>query len=315
MLDESCSEQLQIDFLTGLPTAISRPVLTVAGRSTCAALNRERARGILALSQHTPSGQPVPVDVWTAALTRQSREWQVPLISLGELGFLRGDEGLICPASLIPLAPGAEASPYWHRESGMVYKLFDVKAHGGLGKKITLEQSDAKGYGMRHNDATLMDTMEKIQVLHNLGAHASEIVGLDDEGNFLIVKQPWALPQPYNTPGRPEKDAYRLYETDRTSAIQAIRAEVCRGQELRESVVVGFIDGQAWLIADLHHRNIMRDADGNPTIIDALIGPVSPRAHQLLPWLAEAVANARAWREDRPRTAKAWEDDFNEEEI
>ncbi|MES2705106.1 MAG: hypothetical protein V4726_00755 [Verrucomicrobiota bacterium] len=213
------------------------------------------------------------------------------------------------------MAPGAEAAPYWHRESGMVYKLFDVRAHGGLGKKIIFEPGETGGYELRHSDATLMDTMEKIQVLHNLGAHSTEIVGLDDMGNFLIVKQAYAFSQSYNTPGRPETDAYRLFETDRTAAVNAVRAEICRGPELRESVVVGFVDGQAWLVADLHHRNVMRDADGAATIIDALTGPVTPRAREKLPWLAEAVANARAWRENLPRPVKSWQEDFQEDEI
>lgn len=293
MLDEH-SEQFQIDFLTGQPTAISGPVLTAAGRTACSALNRQRARGILALSQYTPSGQPVPVDVWTTALTRQSREWRVPLISLTGLGFVREEEGLRCPGSLRELTPGAEAAPYLHAESGMVYKLFDVRRHGELGKKIVLEPGESGEYEVMHRDATLLDTLEKIQTLHNPGAHPTEIIGLDDMANFLIVKQPWAVPQPYNTPGRPEMDACRLYETDRAAAINAIRAEICRGPGLREPVVVGFIEGQAWLIADLHHRNIMRDQEGNPAIIDALTGLVTPRAHQMLPWLADAVADAKA---------------------
>ncbi len=43
----------------------------------------------------------------------------------------------------------------------------------------------------------------------------------------------------------------------------------------------------------------MRDADGNPTIIDALIGPVQPEALRRLKWLRDAVEDARALREGR----------------
>lgn len=197
----------------------------------------------------------------------------------------------------------------------MVYKLFDLRYHGGLGKKVTLAPGENGNHELKHSDATLLDTVEKIQALHNLGAHPTEIVGLDNMANFLIVKQPWAEPQPYNTPGRPETDAYRMYETDRAVAINAIRAEICRGPELREPVVVGFIDDGAWLIADLHHRNIMRDKDGNPTIIDALTGLVSPRARQQLPWLAEAVTGARALRLNLPRAVRGWGSQFAEDEF
>ncbi|MDB6132035.1 MAG: hypothetical protein JWM59_278 [Verrucomicrobiales bacterium] len=196
----------------------------------------------------------------------------------------------------------------------MVYKLFDLRPHGSLGKKIVLAPGDNGEYELRHRDATLLDTMEKIQVLHNLGGHATEIVGLDSMANFLIVKQPLAEPQPYNSVGYPESDAYRLFETDRTTAINAIRGEICRGSGLRVPLVVGFVDEQAWLVADLHHRNIMRDADGNATIIDALTGSVTPSAYQKLPWLADAVARAKGWRHNLQRP-KSWSEDFEEDEI
>ena len=36
----------------------------------------------------------------------------------------------------------------------------------------------------------------------------------------------------------------------------------------------------------------MRDREGNPTIIDALIGPVPPTAQRKLAWLRNAVDDA-----------------------
>ena len=44
----------------------------------------------------------------------------------------------------------------------------------------------------------------------------------------------------------------------------------------------------------------MRDQDGSPTIIDALIGSVPPAALKELRWLREATEDAQALRENRP---------------
>ncbi len=64
------------------------------------------------------------------------------------------------------------------------------------------------------------------------------------------------------------------------------------------------LNSQGWLISDLHDRNIMRDREGNPTIIDALIGPIPPTALRKLAWLRNAVEDAedvRCGREPRKR--------------
>ena len=52
----------------------------------------------------------------------------------------------------------------------------------------------------------LVDTLEKIQVLHDMGADPTEIIGLSDTGNFLIVivKQPYAATRIYNSDKRPQ---------------------------------------------------------------------------------------------------------------
>jgi hypothetical protein len=54
------------------------------------------------------------------------------------------------------------------------------------------------------------------------------------------------------------------------------------------------------LVSDLHERNIMRDRDGNPTIIDALIGPISHGSRQRLAWLRDAVEDAQDRRKGLP---------------
>ncbi|MDB6076353.1 MAG: hypothetical protein JWO82_100, partial [Akkermansiaceae bacterium] len=93
---------------------------------------------------------------------------------------------------LVPLKPGAEASPYLDRDLHVVYKLFDLRQNGGLGKKMKLQRVDGERFDLVLEDATLPDTLMKLAVLNDAGALPTEIVGLSDTGEYLIAKQPLA---------------------------------------------------------------------------------------------------------------------------
>ena len=69
----------------------------------------------------------------------------------------------------------------------------------------------------------------------------------------------------------------------------------------RRNVWVLWMHSQAWIMSDLHPGNIMREPDGQPCIIDALLAPIAPGLIETDRLLREAVEDARAWREDRPR--------------
>ncbi|MDZ4286542.1 MAG: hypothetical protein U0984_01210 [Prosthecobacter sp.] len=167
----------------------------------------------------------------------------------------------------------------------MVYKLFDLKETGGLGKKLTLERNEDRGWRAVPCDANLDDTLEKLSVLHEAGACPTEIVGLAATGDYLIVKQPLCYP-------------FDNFEEDRRIAAASIKAVVPKysiGQEIR----VIWLQDQAWCIGDLHKGNIMRESNGAPTIIDALIGPLPPELLRAEPALQTAANRARDLREGR----------------
>ena len=71
---------------------------------------------------------------------------------------------------------GAEASPFLDKQSQVVYKLFDVRAAGDLGKRIVLEKDSEGNYEIITQNATLQDILDKRLVLHEAGAHPTEIV-------------------------------------------------------------------------------------------------------------------------------------------
>lgn len=185
-------------------------------------------------------------------------------------------------------------------ENRVVYKLFDLQSDGTLGKRLLFESNEEGEFEIRNRPAELRDTLEKLAVLNEAGAHPTEIVGLSDDGHYLVVKQPLAGP-------------HHDYESDRMVALEFLRAVEPTSTRLRTRMAVIWLAGQTWLVGDLHERNIMRDGDGMPTIIDALIGPVPVLAIREFAWLRNAVADARALREGRALPERKLFDDVDDD--
>jgi hypothetical protein len=303
-LNDTRSAQLSIDFRTGRRTAIHAANSCAEQRSACVALNRIRTRGILEATQLASSGEPLSPHDWFAVVAGRSRDQDVPLISLDCLGIHHDEDGLRNSILLTALPPGAEAIPYFDKEWGVVYKLFDLRVNGSLGKKIEMVRSAEGEFDLIPCDATLKDTLEKLAVLNEAGAHPTEIVGLSDSGDYLIVKQPWAYPR-------------GDFHADRKAAVSEIRGIMPEftGSGFRHTVVVMWLGNRAWLVGDLHERNIMRDQDGTPTIIDALIGPVPPAALKELRWLREATEDAQALRENQPAPQRQRFEDVDDDSL
>jgi len=301
-LDGLSPAQLSIDFRTGRPTAIHAGNSCSEQRAACSALNRERTRGLLEATQLAASGESFSAHAWHAAVAGRSSFWDVPLIPLGRLGIHHDEDGIPGSDFLRALTPGAEASPYYDDSWNVVYKLFDLRVNGSLGKKIELQRNAEGEFELILREAVLQDTLEKLAVLNEAGAHPTEIVGLSDTGDYLIIKQPLA---------QPRKD----FEKDREAAIANVHGVTPPFTGLRRTVAVIWVDHRAWLVSDLHDRNIMRDQHGKPTIIDALTGPVPPLALKQLNWLREAVEDARALREGRPREPRKRFEDVEDDEL
>lgn len=225
------------------------------------------------------------------------------MISLPKLGIEHDEDGLQSSvADLVALPSGAEASPYYDPQSNSVYKLFDLRPNGSLGKKISLELNDQQEFEVVLKDAVLRDTLEKLRILNDIGGHPTEIVGLSDNGDYLIAKQPLAL-------------GMREYYADKKAAIATVRGVVPSATGLRRNVVVVWLWDQGWLIDDLHERNIMRSAEGEPTIIDALVGPITPMSLRKLPWLRDACDDAKCLREGKPLPERRGFGDVNDNAL
>jgi hypothetical protein len=304
-LDEQFPVQLQLDFRTGRPSAINGPVVSPSERAACSAINARRARGILQVSQLSPSRESLPPDVWAAAFVRKTREWDVPLISLSKLGLTRDEDGFLeskTPKTFHALTSGAEACPYVDENAGVVYKLFYLLSNGALGKKISYELNDGGKFECRIELAVLSDTLTKLITLHDAGAHPTEIVGLSDTGDYLIAKQPLA-------------EAHQDFAADQESAVQSIKGVPLSCQGIRGRAILIWVNDRAWLVSDLHTGNIMRDGENRPTIIDALTGPIPPLAFDQLRQVREAVQDAKDLREGRAPQIRLRFEDVNDEDL
>lgn len=281
---ERSDHNLAFDFRTGRPTAISGPETGKAQRAACSALDAERTGGILEAAQGHAPGEQVSADVWTSYFERRLTDWDTPLIDLSRLGLIYDREGFLTSSLLEPLRSGAEAEPYLDVEYGVVYKLFNLRASGALGKKLVLERStDDDEYQVESREADLRHTLTKLAVLNDAGAHATEIVGLADSGEHLIAKQPLAGP-------------FKDFREDLKNAVHLIRAVVPSRSNFRQNVAIISVNGRPWIVGDLHDRNIMRDHLGRPCIIDALIGAITPAALSQISGLREAVGDAEVFR-------------------
>ncbi len=220
-------------------------------------------------------------------------------LSLSRLGLTCDEDGFLeskTPLTFHPLVSGAEACPYVDKSSGVVYKLFFLLKNGSLGKKLSYEIGDSGRFECVIEDATLMDTLTKLITLHDAGGHPTEIVGLSDDGKYLIAKQPLASP-------------FKDFDEDLNAAVRAIKGVSLSSQGIRGGAILIWVNDQPWIVSDLHKGNIMRDAEDRPTIIDALTGAVPPLAYDQLRQMREAVQDARDLRDSRtPQVRLNFED-------
>jgi len=200
-------------------------------------------------------------------------------------------DGLISSEFLFALTPGAEAQPYLDKDTNVVYKLFDLRVDGSLGKKLEFNFG-SEGFEVDVADATLTDTIEKLLALNAGGGLPTELVGLASSYDYLLAKQPRAYD-------------YENFSVERESAERLMRGVYPVGGGLRQHLIVSQIDNEFWLIGDLHERNIMRDSSSRPTIIDALTGKITPLSRKKLSWLNQACRDAQEFRETgtRPKSS------------
>jgi len=270
---------------------------------TCTAINKQRARGLMEISRFTPQRESTSIDVWTAALIEKAELWEVPIVPMQSLGLSRDEDGFFVSEDLQPLPSGAEACPYLDHKERVVYKLFDLRANGGMGKKIVMQRNEEGQLTDEIKDAVLQDTIRKLTAINDGGGHPTEIVGIVDSFDHLLIKQPLAEP-------------YHNFEEDRRAAMDTMRCVTPMGGNFRNPLSVFYTQEEPWLIGDLHKGNVMINALGEPTIIDALVGYLPPYVLSETPWVGMAAEDAKNYRVTGQAPLKQlFGDDVSDDEL
>jgi hypothetical protein len=165
---------------------------------------------------------------------------------------------------------------------------------------------------MNVRDAVLAETIEKLIVMHEAGGHPTELVGIDDQGDYLIAKQPLATP--YGDLDNLREMTIAQIDRMRPQAVERMRAVVCRAGFKRPVWIVWW-DARAWVMSDLHPGNVMKDASGLPCIIDALLSPLPAELIHRDRMVSEATEDARLWRETGHLPVRKAFDDVNDDDL
>lgn len=181
-------------------------------------------------------------------------------------------------ARLRRIGGGVEALAFAD-ERHSVYKFFLFREGGDVG---------ATFHYTRGPDGLLQATavpgsyrmlFEKIKLTHVFGI-PTEIVGITPEG-VVIAKQTFgrALPEKTDVSGLDPEKLIPLPS-------RFVRAD-------RDHPRLAFMDGNPWLVADTHDRNVVIDEEGNWRVIDLVAAPL-PRAWlDRLPLFQDWIERAR----------------------
>ena len=207
---------------------------------------------------------------------------ELKVIDLEKLG-VRADEGdhlVPIDDTLHKLKAGAEAQPFADVSSGVVYKVFAANTQGYAGRKMAVHLSPTQRPHLDFEPSSPIEALEKLALLHEIGGLPTEIIGVTPQGD-------WILAQPEATPITEAE-----YRTARAEAV-ALVGGIQINESGLEDIRVVWHRGRAWIIGDLHLRNIMRDSEGKARIMDALILPLPKSLSAKYESVRQAIREAK----------------------
>jgi hypothetical protein len=155
-----------------------------------------------------------------------------------------------------------------------VYKFFLFREGGEVGATFAYRRGDGDLLQATAVPGSFRMLFQKLQLTHQFGI-PTEIVGITPEG-ILVAKQTLGqmLPEKTDVSGlAPE-------------ALIPIPSRFLRAD--RDHPRLAFLDGEPWLVADTHDRNVVVDETGAWRVIDLVAAPLPPE------WLG-AMALFRDW--------------------
>ena len=214
------------------------------------------------------------------------RLW-VPLLSLDLFGFPNDSDQPLEESNprLRHVGSGVEAWAFADAQNS-IYKFYRPRVesaqigatfHFQLGENVLVQAESCPG--------SYRDLFEKLRVIHMLDGMPAELLGVTREG-ILVAKQTGGLAL------SADADVSGL-EPQRLIPIPS--RFLCAD---RKHPRLAFIDGDPWLVADIHNRNVVRDDKGCLRIIDLVAAPLPvdllERIPQFLDWIDRKRHNPTA---------------------
>ena len=227
-----------------------------------------------------------------AAFGDAIRAWRalLPLRRLEDFGFAANAENPLEEpnAVLRRIGGGVEAWAFAAEADGSVYKFYLPREEKRIGSEFGFRGGPFDGRragdeAVLHAEAQLGDyaaLLEKLLLIHTLGGMATEVVAVTPEG-IVIAKQTLGEPLPQGD--------------DMSGALPAGLIEIPSRflRSNRDHPRLFFLNGHAWLVADLHARNFVRCADGALRVIDLVAAPWPVERAARDPLIGEWLARVR----------------------
>ncbi len=204
----------------------------------------------------------------------------LPLVRLEDFGF---DSELDDPfesntTRLHRIGGGVEALAFADAQRS-VYKFFLFREGGDLGATFRYDRADDGLFVATAVPGSYRRLFEKLRLTHIVGM-PTEILGVTPEG-VLVAKQTYGRPLPA------QQDVSGL-DPERFIPIPSrfLRAD-------RDHPRLAFLDGEPWLVADTHDRNVVRDERGALRVIDLVAAPLSDTLLERAPLFRDWIARAK----------------------
>jgi hypothetical protein len=232
-----------------------------------------------------------------AALGQAIRAFRacLPLVPLEDFGFSAevDDPFEANTARLKRIGGGVEALAFVDGE-GSVYKFFLFREGGEVGATFAFSSgTDGALLQATAVPGSYRRLLEKLRLTHLVGM-PTEIAGITPEG-ILVAKQTLgrALPEKTDVSGL---DPARLIPVPS----RFLRAN-------RDHPRLAFLDGEPWLVADTHDRNVVEAEDGSWRVIDLVAAPLPTEWLGRLPQFRDWIE--RAWRDPKAEVLAPVDDD------